>query len=345
MTLRSQANLIRAVATGGLILAVCLGMSTHALGMGLGWGDDCETTTFQSQVVDQIGLFKSPSRITLTDTGKLYVSDTGGGFVGIYDLAGVRVGTLKGVERPLGVAVLETTNIATPVCLDPKKNKKCKKWSDSSSTDLNYVWVGDETDGSVRIFENGELSDHFLGSGPGEFSKPNGIAVTSDKVYVVDSGTHQVVVYDSAGNYTGAFGSQGFGDGELDFPADIVISESTSEIYVADFRNRRIAVFDLGGTWLRNIGAPPNDDGDPIFYRPSGIGIDFNGNLYVVDNALSCVVVMDSYGTLLEAFGYQNGCYWTGELKVPIDAATDGSHVYVTSSKHRHVNVFERSSP
>jgi hypothetical protein len=73
MTLRSQANLIRAVVTSGLILAVYLGMSGPALGMGLGWGDDCETTTFQSQVVDQIGLFKSPSRITLTDWVRRYL--------------------------------------------------------------------------------------------------------------------------------------------------------------------------------------------------------------------------------------------------------------------------------
>ena len=63
--------------------------------------------------------------------------------------------------------------------------------------------------------------------------------------------------------------------------------------------------------------------------------------LEVVDNALCCVVVLDPFGVLLDVYGYQNGAYWTGELQLPIDAASNGLKVFVTSGGEGHVNVFE----
>jgi DNA-binding beta-propeller fold protein YncE len=163
-------------------------------------------------------------------------------------------------------------------------------------------------------------------------------------VYVVDSALHRVAMYGWDGVQTGVFGSWGYGNGQFDFPTDVVVNESASEVYVADFFNERIAVFDLAGTWLRNLWAPDNDAGDPIFLRPSGLGLDAQGSLYVVDGALACVVVMDGAGALIDVFGYRSGSgYWTGEMMVPIDAASDGTRVYVTSSKEGSVNVFEVS--
>ena len=297
----------------------------------------------ESRIVDQIGRFKSPSRLALSQE-RLYVSDTARGVVAVYDLAGVRVGTLEGVARPLGVAVRETAGGAPPECVRVGKSGKCKKGESSGGTSGDGVraWVGDESNGSVRVFQNGEPTG-YLGSGSGEFARPNGIAVSSQAVYVVDSDAHRVAVYDLDGSYVSAFGSWGWGPGQFDFPSDVALNEGAGEVYVADFGNQRIGVFDLAGTWLRDIHAPPNDDLAPIFLRPSGLGIDATGNLYVVDAALSCVVVMDATGVLLDAVGYRNGAYWTGELEIPIDAATDGTRVYVTSSKHGHVNVFEVS--
>jgi DNA-binding beta-propeller fold protein YncE len=211
---------------------------------------------------------------------------------------------------------------------------------DSSAT---WVWVADESTGAVRVFRNGE-SAGYLGSGPGEFGKPNGVAATSSTVYVVDSAQHRVAMYGWDGVQTGVFGSWGYGNGQFDFPTDVVVDESAGEVYVADFFNQRIAVFDLAGAWLRNLAAPANDAGDPIFYRPSGLGLDAQGSLYVVDGALACVVVMDGAGALIDVFGYRSGSgYWTGEMMVPVDAASDGTRVYVTSSKDGRVDVFEVS--
>ena len=206
------------------------------------------------------------------------------------------------------------------------------------------IYVANEGNGSVKIFNDVEVST--LGSGVGEFSKPNGIAVTDEQtVYVVDSLTNQVKVYDAAGDLLFTFGSEGCGDGELDFPIDIAINEVLGEVYVTDYKNKRIVVFDLSGNWVSNIVTPLNDGGDPAYDRPSGLGIDAEGNLYVVDHILASVVVISSTGTLLDIIGYSNQQYWTGELASPSDAASDGQLIYVISSRDHSIKIFDGVLP
>ena len=295
---------------------------------------------FTSEVVSRIGRFRSPTRILLDDDGVLYVSDTGRGLVALYDQDGVRVGTLAGVHHPIGVAILETRVPAPGKDLKKKKKRKRSRAKLKKYIDKTYIYVADEADGSVKIFDDGELIGH-LGDGPVEFARPNGVAAINDLVYVVDSDEDRVAIYDKDGAFLYQFGTTGAGDGQFDFPTDIAIDTYTEEIYVGDLRNKRVQVFDLHGNWLRTIYPPLNDGGDPIFINPAGLGIDPLGNIYVVDNALCCVAVLDPFGVLLDVYGYQNGAYWTGELQLPIDAASDGLKVFVTSGGEGHVNVFE----
>jgi len=254
-------------------------------------------------------------------------------FVANLNVAGSETGTLNGFIAPLGVAVLEIP--PSDICTKYRgKKDKCKEWIHVPGK--TYLYVGDEGDGSVQVFINGEKKDP-LGIGIGEFTMPNGIAVTKEQtVYVVDSKLNEVRVYDSSGNLQTVFGTLG-----LDFPTDIALNETAGELYVSDYYNRRIRVFDLSGGWLRDIFAPLNDQGDPVFYRPAGLGIDPEGNLYVVDNALSCVAKINSQGDLLETIGYRDGQYWTGDLSIPVDAAGYGTKIYVTSNGQRQLRVFE----
>ncbi len=293
----------------------------------------------ESVVVNQISGFQSPTRVALTNSGNIYVADHAQGVVVVLDSTGSRIETLKGLIAPLGLAIFEAS---LPECTKFKgKSGKCKQKESQPEAPQPLIYVGDEGDGSVRIFVDG-VAVSALGSGRWEFGKPNGIAVTQEQtVYVVDSEVNQVKVYDSLGNLQFAFGSQGSGDGQLNFPTDVVVNEITGEVYVTDFMNQRIVIFDIEGRWIGNISPPLNDIGDPVFYRPAGLGIDPTGNLYVVDNALSCVAIIDRWGALVETIGYRDGQYWTGDLVLPIDAAADGERIYVTSNRQQLLKVFE----
>jgi sugar lactone lactonase YvrE len=309
-----------------------------------------QTALAEIIAVDQIGGFKSPTRIAIAESGDIYVADHKKGTVEIFDNEGEKLGILDGFIAPLGVAVHETPstlecekwqiddkNDTDPNDGNEGNNEKCKNWIGGPGQTILYV--GDEGNGSVKIFTDGQNTG-VLGSGSGEFIMPNAIAVTSDQtVYVVDSKANQVMVYDSSGTLQTVFGTLGF-----DFPSDIALNETAwlaGELYVTDYNNRRIRVYDLEGGWLRDISAPLNDSGDPLFYRPAGLGIDQEGNLYVVDNSLSCVAKISNLGIRLDTIGYTNGEYWTGELSVPVDAAVYGAKIFVTSNKQRQLRVFE----
>lgn len=283
------------------------------------------TTLAETTIVGQLWGFYSPTRIALAPSGEIYVSDHERGAIVIFDNAGVRTGMIQGLGLPLGLAIWQNT-----------KSKKEKS---------PFIFVGDEGDGSVQIFVDGNPRG-VLGIGKGEFIKPNGIAVTqSRKVYVVDSKTDQVKVYNEDNIREFVFGGSGSGNGQLNFPTDLVVNETFDEVYVADFMNKRIAVFDIAGNWLRNILPPNNVDGYTAFTRPAGLGIDPAGNLYVVDNALSCVAVIDRNGLLINVIGYRNGTYLTGEIDLPVDAAADGRRIYVTSNRQKLVVIFEEVVP
>lgn len=312
-----------------------------SLGMGLG-GSEPPPSIFTSEVIYTMGNLGSPARIALAPSGQLYVTDTAKGLIAVYEPDGTRVGTVKVSGKPLGIAVAEGETV---ICEKPYKNgkektKRLPPWC--SEEQAQYLIVGDEAGGSVSVYVDGEFQQ-YLGQGSGEFLKPNGIAAVSGRVYVVDSKAHQVRAYSTEGAFLFSFGSHGAGAGQLDFPTDIAVGESLAEVYVSDWGNNRIAVFGLEGNWLRNLSPPLNGGGDPIFFKPAGLGVDPSGRLIVVDNALCSVTVMDVNGFLIDVFGYQNGAYWTGELEVPIDAVSDGVRVYVTSSGEGTINVFEAS--
>ncbi|MDX1777238.1 MAG: NHL repeat-containing protein, partial [Desulfobulbales bacterium] len=200
--------------------------------------------------IDQIGGLRSPTRIAVSVSGLIYVADHKNGSVAVFDAAGNKTDTLEGFKAPLGLAVLETppTGKCFAYNLDRRNNGKSKKCS--VVTGRNYLFVGDEGDGSVQVFIDGEKNIE-LGNGSGEFIKPNGIAVTSDlTAYVVDSKANEVRVYDKTGTLQTTFGGAGF-----NFPTDISLNETAGELYVSDFFNKRIRVYDLGGGWLRDIEA------------------------------------------------------------------------------------------
>jgi len=360
---------------------------------GLSWGPTPDPApTFQSEVVQSIGRFMSPSRIELFE-GKLYVADTRRGHVAIYDTNGVRTGTITGVQAPLGLAVgvaprrwlsPDVTRWMGRRSLDytgrtgrlsPDNTRRIERLFPNNirptgrliqdfpslkerlfsrlapeplPTPQLRVYVGDRDTGSVKVFENGVSVGH-LGSGAGEFLMPNAIAVNGGRIYVVDSKAGQVRYYNDRGQFEGAFGAPAVGS-DLDTPpepdqfgfaTDIAIDPVTGEVFVSDWGANRVSVWDRDGFWLRNIEAPLNDGGEAVFLQPIGLGMDGAGNLYVVDNALSSVTVMDQGGFLVDVFGYQFGQYHTGELRIPVDAASDGGRVYVTSSDDGRVQVFE----
>ena len=99
-----------------------------------------------------------------------------------------------------------------------------------------------QEDGDFDNLEFGSPSsgdDEYLGS-------PSAIAIhkKTDYVYVADSRTDSISVFDDNGNFQFNFDDDGSND-ELKDPSSMVIDDSNHVLYVADTQNERIRMYEL----------------------------------------------------------------------------------------------------
>ena len=85
------------------------------------------------------------------------------------------------------------------------------------------------------------------------------------------------------------WGSQGSGDGQLNFPDGIAVDEA-GNVYVADRDNHRVQKFGADGRFLLTWGSEGGGDGQ--FNNPRAVSVDRVRNVYVVDQATA-----GTYGT------------------------------------------------
>lgn len=158
--------------------------------------------------------------------------------------------------------------------------------------------------------------------------QPEAVAVAGETVYVVDSETEQVVMFDLAsGKYSGSFGSKAGGnlnsDVALDEPRGIAVHEGV--VYVADTGNERIQLFGINGVFLTTLplSAPRGASGKETPYKlgePTDIALDAEGRIYVRDEDDKSVKVYGPNGTYLRSLPK------TGK-PVALSVAEDGIYV------------------
>ena len=110
------------------------------------------------------------------------------------------------------------------------------------------IYISDGNNGRISVWESqGSFLYNFgMGSDDGFLRLPRGLYIDHlDNLYVVDVVGHEVKVYDvSQPNpvFKFTFGSLGLGDGEFNYPNDIVV-DITGRLYIADRENNRIQVW------------------------------------------------------------------------------------------------------
>ena len=125
-----------------------------------------------------------------------------------------------------------------------------------------------------------DLSFGLEGSGAGQTSNPQGIAVDASNgdLYVADKGNNRVDVFESSGAFLFAFGwkvnattpeeklqtctvltgcqqgSPGGGAGQLNSPAAIAVDSASHDFYVVERSNERVQKFDFEGHFVLMVG-------------------------------------------------------------------------------------------
>ncbi len=262
-----------------------------------------------------------PYGIALDSLGRVIVSDPGVPAVHILDFEKQKYEQLNGgkglaFRSPMGVAV------------DAQDN----------------IYVTDSALGIVFVFDSRGKHKSFIGKlpgGAGFFQRPTGIAVDTPakRLYVADTLGHKIYALDLTGHVLSSFGERGLRPGQFNFPTEIVARGP--ELLVVDAMNFRVQTFTRDGAFVRSFGSLGERTG--TLFRPKGLALDSEGNIYVADALLETVQVFNPDGQLLYFFGRSGA--GQGEFQLPSGLCIDPrNRIYVADSLNQRIQIFQFTS-
>jgi sugar lactone lactonase YvrE len=259
-------------------------------------------------------VMRYPTRLAVAPDGTLLVTDALAGAVFVLDAHRAPLMDLGGFGRPLGIAV-----------------------------DAEHIFVGDAASHQVRVFTRAGVPVRTVDDA---MEMPNALALDgAGRLYVADSRSHVVLVYDGQGRRVNTLRQAG-PDSVLNFPSSLAVGGAPgqpAELYVGDQGNARVVVFGLDGTFRRTLGQRAQAFGgarDGRFVRLQGLALDAAGNLHVADAYLAEVQVLDARtGAFLRRYQADN------PQAMPLDlAVTPQGEMLFTDGVHHNVGVMSQAT-
>ncbi|MFN8591047.1 MAG: NHL repeat-containing protein [Thermomicrobiales bacterium] len=229
---------------------------------------------------------RSPSGVAVAPDGRIYVIDTARDQIQVLDAAGQPVtawGESGSDPGQFWFSVSDGADLALApdgslVVIDPANNRVQQFTSDGT---LLRTWGR-------------------LGSDPGTFLDPYGVAVDRDgRIYVAD-GNHRIQVFDHDGRFLAEWDGTKGGDTPLAGPVGVAVAPDGT-IWVTDDILQRVIGFHPDGTVAAAFGSIGDQPGQ--VRGPWGIAVDAAGLLYVAENGNDRVQVFAPDGTSVAILG------------------------------------------
>ncbi|MDR3739278.1 MAG: 6-bladed beta-propeller [Terracidiphilus sp.] len=180
-----------------------------------------------------------------------------------------------------------------------------------------------------------EHKSHFGGS----MISPQCVAVDAqDNIYVSDSDSGMIFVFEPGGKLSRTIGRLKGGEGYFKRPTGIAVDSAAQRIYVSDTLRDKVFVLDMQGTVLSSFGKSGMSEGE--FNLPTELRLD-GENLLVVDALNFRVQAFDRAGNFKFTIGKpgdRTGAVFSPKA-VSIDSEGD---VYVVDALWGVVQVFNR---
>ena len=256
----------------------------------------------------------------------------------------------------------------------------CKKSSEQKSPgELNYprslaihyetgnIYIADKENHRVQVFScNGDYLFMFSE----KINGPIGICVSQNRVFVTQSISHCINMYELEGKLIKSVGSEGNGEAQFNHPFGLDVSDRTNNIYVCDRDNNRIQILTEELKYHSMLGIDllkyPLDvkvtrdrvlvlaESDPCMFvfdsdhvltnrlitrgdgrqtnNPLCFDIDREYNIIMSDYWKHCVFVFNQEGEQIHKFG--KGGQGIGEFYYPWGIALDNTgHIIVVCEK------------
>lgn len=253
--------------------------------------------------------FNRPHDVAVDKKGNIYVADTLGGRIMVFDENGkflFKFGNksygVGEIRKPSGVAVAPNGNI----------------------------YVADRGASKILIFDSkGKFIKEWLEMMPLIPRIANG------KFYLTTYG--HIAIYNLEGDLLEKWGKRGRAPGEFDFPNGIAISKD-GNIYVSDGNNTRLQAFSPKGDILWTVGEPPKRIKVPIparrFDLPAGLALDENGYLYLADAWDNSIRIFTPKGKELRKVGKRGTA--DGQFDFPAGIVYQGKGIFVVADERNH---------
>lgn len=179
------------------------------------------------------------------------------------------------------------------------------------------------------------------GSKPGQLAYPRAIASDpAGDTYVANTANDRVEVYNPEGRFLRAIGISARGNATLTGPRGLA-TDPTGRLLVSDTVGSRVELFApetdaFAGQWVTAGGHRAS------FAKPSGIGVDVRGSVYVADEGNERIVRLWGDGTALSEIGGPanlGGAQLNGAGAVAV--AQQSGRTFVADAGHNRVLVYD----
>jgi sugar lactone lactonase YvrE len=259
-------------------------------------------------------VLQRPAAVIGDDHGRLFVSDTSRQAVFVFDAA---AGELLVWERAQGLV-----NFVAPVGLAVAPGR---------------LFVADAELRAVFVLD--ARGEPLASIGQGLLQRPTGLARDPQRglLFVADTMAHDIKVFSDAGVWLRTIGTRGERDGEFNYPTHLAFAND--ELYVTDTLNHRVQVFSAQGEVLnRKFGARGLYVGNLV--RPKGVGVDSEGNVYVIESYFDSLLVYSPRGELLLPIGGASPA--TGRFYLPSGVWVDAKNrVHVADMFNGRIVLFQ----
>ena len=202
--------------------------------------------------------------------------------------------------------------------------------------DDGYLYITEQYNNRIQKFTTtGELVDLWTSLERGKLSIPAAVERGPDGlIYALDVHLDRVTVYTED--------KQPVRDWTVFNPGGTVASASNigigpEYVYVSDSLGKKILVFNHVGLFIDEWKEAPG--GADLFSYPTGIDVDAEGNVYVVDNEAHLVRKFTATGEPIDIWGGSGA--GEGQFTNPIDIAIHDGFSYVTDFGNDRIQQFD----